>query len=330
MNRGRQGKWDATVCALVLALTPLSPGVAGEQAGGADRSGPWKVAGGFSFDWPSVEIDVHPLSDTLYFMHGSGGNMLLSAGADGLLLVDNEFPEIHGKILNAIEGVQPGPVEFVLNTHFHGDHTGSNSLLAQDGALILAQDNSRQRMTRAQTNLFFGSTTPPAPAQALPVVTFPESMNLYFNGERIEFFYVSPAHTDGDAVAWFTGSNVVHMGDIYINGLYPIIDLAGGGSIDGYFPALDAVLARIDDATRVVPGHGPVGDKRALQAYRDMLWDIRNRVQAMIDAGRDIDAILAANPSRDYDELWASDRVGPDDVVLMIYYSLTGSYGQPE
>ena len=311
------------VLATGLATMSVTPRVYGEGA----RQGPWKTAGGFSFDWPNVEITVERLSGAIHFMHGSGGNMLLSAGPDGLLLVDNEFPQVHDKVLEAIHGIQPGPVEFVLNTHFHGDHTGMNAGLAAQGAVIVAQDNARERMTRTRKNLFFNSTSPPAPLAALPVVTFPRSLRLHFNGEAVEFFFVAAAHTDGDAVVYFTGSNVVHLGDVYINGLYPIIDLAGGGHIDGYFPALDAVLDRIDDHTRVVPGHGPVGDKDDLQAYRDMLWDIRARVQTLIDAGETIDAILAANPSRAYDAQWASDRVGPDDVVLMIYHSLTGSYG---
>lgn len=313
--------------AATLAASSLAVVVA---AIAADRNGPWKVAGGFSFDWPHVGIEVEPLSDSLYFMHGSGGNMLLSAGPDGLMLVDNEFPPIEGKILAAVHAIQPGPVKLVLNTHFHGDHTGLNASLAEQGAVIIAQEKSRERMTHEQENLFFKSVSPPAPRAALPVVTFPQSLSLHYNGDDVEFFYVAPAHTDGDAIVYFTDSNVVHMGDIYINGLYPIIDLAGGGGIDGYFPALDAVLARIDDQTKVVPGHGPVGDKSGLQAYRDMLWDIRNQVQGMIDAGSDLDTILAANPSRAYDKAWASDRVGPDDVVLMIYYSLTGSYGSQE
>lgn len=287
----------------------------------------WKIAGGFSMDWDTVKIEDIALSPTLHYMLGSGGNMLVSTGANGLVLVDNEFPEMTPKIREALAELQDGPVRLLLNTHFHSDHTGGNASLAEDGALIIAHQNARERMLTEQQNLFFNSVTPPAPQAALPLVTFADTMTLHVNGEEVRFFYVNPAHTDGDAIVWFKQSNVVHMGDIYINELYPIIDLAGGGNIDGYAPAIDVVLAMIDDDTKVVPGHGPVGDKASLKFYRDMLVDIRDQVKAMIDKGMDIDAILAANPSRAYDEDWASDRVGPDDVTMMIYLSLTGEYG---
>lgn len=301
----------------------LLPGILLLTAAGIQAQ-EWKIAGGFNMDWPTVTVATQPLSGSVYYMHGSGGNMLVSAGEDGILLVDDEFAEISAKILAAVAAIQPGPVRFVLNTHFHSDHAGGNALLGEQGATIIAHSNARLRMLTEQRSLFFGSTTPPSPAAALPVVTFPEGLTLHFNGEAIDFFFVSAAHTDGDAIVYFTSANVVHMGDIYINELYPIIDLAGGGNIDGYLPALDAVLARIDDNTRVVPGHGPIGDKTDLQFYRDMLALIRDRVKEKIAAGEDLNAILAANLSSEFDPGWASDRVGPGDVVTMIYQSLTG------
>ncbi len=286
----------------------------------------WKIADGFSMEWDTVTVRDVLLSPSIHYLHGSGGNMLVSSGVDGLLLVDNEFPEMTPKILAALQQIQPGPVKLLLNTHFHSDHTGGNATLGEAGTLIIAHDNARTRMLSEQRNLFFNSVTPASPQSAVPVVTFAESMTLHSNGEDVQFFHVGAAHTDGDAIVWFPQSNVIHMGDVYINGLYPIIDLAGGGNIDGYAPAIDAVLPLINDETKVVPGHGPVGSKAGLMTYRDMLVDIRNQVKAMIDAGMDIDAILAANPSKAYDNEWASDRVGPDDITMMTYLSLTGEY----
>lgn len=286
----------------------------------------FKTAGGFSNNWDTLDITTQQLAEHVYYLHASGGNMVLSVGPDGIVLVDNEFMPIADKILQTIGTLQKGPIRFVLNTHWHGDHTAMNAKLAETGAVIIAQDSSRERMLSQQYNAFFNSNTAPAQAAALPLISFPKAMQLHLNGESVQFFYTSPAHTDGDAVVWFPTSNVIHMGDIFINELYPIIDVVGGGDVNGYAPAIDAVLALINDDTKVVPGHGPVGDKTRLKEYRDMIETIRIRVQAMLDSGKDIDAILAARPSHEFDALWASDRVGPNDVVMMVYQSLSGDY----
>ncbi len=286
----------------------------------------WKVADGFTTDWEHVSFSQQKLSDTVYYLQGSGGNMLVSAGPDGVLLVDDEFAEITDKIVKQIGAIKPGPIKFVLNTHFHNDHTGGNENLGKMGSVIIANEKSRERMKSESYNAHFDSVTPASPPAALPVVTFKDSLVVHFNNEDIKFFFVSAAHTDGDSIVWFPKSNVVHMGDVYINELYPIIDLAGGGRIDGYFPAIDAVLAVINDKTRVVPGHGPIGDKASLRVYRDMLQLIRDRVVKLIKEGKTLDAIKASNPSKEFDRKWASDRVGPDDVTKMIYQSLTGNF----
>jgi glyoxylase-like metal-dependent hydrolase (beta-lactamase superfamily II) len=289
---------------------------------GAVAAQPWKTAGGFSTDFDTVPITVERLRDNVYFMHGSGSNMVLAVGEDGALLVDNEFREINDRIRAEIAKLHPGPVRYVFNTHWHWDHTGMNQDLAEAGAVIMAHDRSRERMLSPQHHAFFDRTSPPAAQQALPVITFPRAMTLHFNGESVQFLYTTDAHTDGDAVAWFPRSNVVHMGDLYISELYPIIDINSGGDVDGYAPALDAVLAMIDEDTRVVPGHGRVGTKADLEAYRHMVVTIRDRVASMIADGLELAAILAANPSREFDPDWASDRVGPDDWVTMVYQSL--------
>ena len=283
---------------------------------------PWKTAGGFSDDYANVPITVEALRENIYFIHASGGNMVLAVGEEGALLVDNEFAELNARLQETIRKLSPQPLRYVFNTHWHSDHTGMNEALAGTGALILAHDDTRTRMLSPQHNAFFNHTYPPAARAALPVITFPRAMSLHLNGESIQFLYTADAHTDGDAIAWFPKSNVVHMGDLYISELYPIIDINSGGDINGYAPAIDAVLAIIDDSTRVVPGHGRVGSRADLLAYRTMLATIRDRVAAMMDDGLGLDAVLAARPSREFDQAWASDRVGPDDWVRMVYQSL--------
>ncbi len=284
----------------------------------------WKVAGGFSTDWANVKMEVTPLADHVYYLHGSGGNMCVSIGPDGILLVDCEFAEVADKIKAAIAQLQPGPVRFLIDTHWHIDHAGANAAFAKDGAVIIAQDNVRTRLSTQQGPGYFGNTPAISPPAAWPMITYDKAMTLHFNGEDIQLINDGVAHTDGDTVVYFPKSNIVHLGDIYINGLYPIIDLSSRGRIQGYFPIIDHVLSLINDQTKVIPGHGPIGTKADLQAYRDMLATIKDRVQRMILEGKTLDQVIAANPSKDFDAAWASDRVGPKAIAKMIYESLTG------
>ena len=280
----------------------------------------WKTAGGFSTDWSNVQIEIIPLGKHLYFLQGSGANMCVSTGPDGVLLVDCEFQPMSAKIKEAIARLQPGPIRFLINTHGHADHTGGNADFGETGTVIIAQEKVRSRMISSGA----GAKPPPIPQAGWPMITFDESMVLHCNGEDVLLFYDGPAHTDNDIVVFFPKSNVVEMGDIYINGLYPIIDAALDGTIQGYFPIIDRVLGMIDDETKVVPGHGPVGTKKELQAYRDMLAVIRDRVQEMLCGGKTLEDIIASDPSREFNAEWASDRVGPHDVTRMIYEGLVG------
>jgi glyoxylase-like metal-dependent hydrolase (beta-lactamase superfamily II) len=284
----------------------------------------WKTATGFSTDWAHVTIEESPLAPHLYYLHGSGGNMCVSIGPDGILLVDCEFPQTASKLMDAIAKLQPGPVRFLIDTHWHSDHAGANADFAKIGTIIIAQDNVRTRLSTQQGPSYFGSTSAPSPPEAWPMITYDKTMTVHFNGEDIQLINDGVSHTDGDTVVYFPKSNVVHMGDIYINGLYPIIDLSSKGRIQGYFPIIDQVLGMINDQTKVIPGHGPVATKADLKFYRDMLATIKNRVQRMILEGKTLDQIIAANPSKEFDADWASDRVGPKAVTKMIYESLTG------
>lgn len=283
-----------------------------------------RIAGGFSTDWEHLTIEVEQLAPNIYLLHGSGGNTLALLGPDGTLLVDTEFMQVAPKLKAALAKMNAGNVRYVISSHYHGDHTGANAAFHDDGAVIIGQENCRLRMTQSRYSGLTGKTSPPAPAASLPTVTYEKKLSLYFNGEEVEAAHRQPAHTDGDTIVYFHHANVVHMGDVFVNNLYPYIDLGANGTVDGYFPVIDEVLTRIDDKTRVVPGHGPIATKQQLKAYRDMIQTVRDRVAAGVAAGQGLEQILASKPTREFDAQYATDRVDGDGFTVMVYQSLTG------
>jgi len=283
-----------------------------------------RIADGFSTDWANLTIEVRELAQGVYLLHGSGGNTLASVGADGTLLVDTEFAQVAPKLKAALAKLQAGPVKYVISSHYHGDHTGANAAFHEEGATIVGQENCRLRMTESRLSGLTGKTSPPAPLASLPTLTYDRRLTLYMNGEEIEAFYKQPSHTDGDSIVYFHHANVVHMGDVFVNNLYPYIDMGAKGTIDGYFPVIDEVLGRIDDGTKVVPGHGPLATKKELKAYRDMLQTVRDRVAAQIAGGKTLEEILASHPTLEFDAQYATDRVDGDGFVATVYQSLTG------
>jgi cyclase len=283
-----------------------------------------RIADGFSTDWEHLTIEVKPLAPNVYLLHGSGGNTLALVGPDGTLLVDTEFAQVAPKLKAALAKISAGNVRYVISSHYHGDHTGANAAFHDDGAVIIGQENCRLRMTQSRYSGMTGKTSPPAPAASLPMVTYEKKLTLYFDGEEVEAAHRQPAHTDGDTIVYFHNANVVHMGDVFVNNLYPYIDLGANGTVDGYFPVIDEVLARIDDKTQVVPGHGPIATKQELKAYRDMIQTVRDRVAAAAAAGKSLEEILASRPTREFDAQYATDRVDGDGFTVMVYQSLTG------
>jgi cyclase len=270
-------------------------------------------------DFSKVEIKTVPLAGSVSMLEGSGGNIGVLVGADGVLVVDDEYAPLVPKILAAVKQLSPKPVRFVVNTHWHGDHTGGNAGMGTEGAVIIAQDNVFQRLSTEQYSARMKKNIPPAPAIALPVVSFADSITFHFDGEQVDVFHVSAAHTDGDSVLWFRKANVVHMGDVFFNGFYPFIDTGSGGSIDGVVAALDTVLARINDETKVIPGHGPVGTKADLKKFRDMLATIRDRIRKAIQQGKTQDQVVASKPSAEFDAAWGNGFLKPDAFVAMTY-----------
>lgn len=276
-------------------------------------------------NFDKVEIKTEKLADGVWVMYGAGGNIGLCAGPDGALLIDDQYAELSPKILAAAKQVGGQPIRWVVNTHWHGDHVGGNTNMAEAGALVFAQDRVRERLLEGQDNKFFGRKVPPASGKALPVVTFGESTTLHVNGEDAEAFHVAPAHTDGDVMVWFPKANVLHMGDTFFNGLYPIIDLESGGSIDGMVAAVERALSRVNAATKIIPGHGPVTDKITLQAYHDMLVGVRAAVAKLVAEKRTLDEAVAAKPTASWDDKWGKGFIKPDVFAKVVYAELSAT-----
>jgi cyclase len=273
-------------------------------------------------DMANVRIQTVPVADGLYMLLGQGGNMGLSTGDDGAFLVDDQFAPLTEKIQAAVAAVSEVPIRFVVNTHWHGDHTGGNENLGEAGALIVAHENVRARMSTEQFMEAMGQTVPPSPPPALPVVTFADAVTFHWNGEEIYVFHVSPGHTDGDAIIHFKNANAFHMGDTFFNGAYPFIDVSSGGSFDGLLTTVDQVLALADDQTKIIPGHGPLGDKEALLAYRNMLATVRDRIAPMVRDGVPVEDVVAAKPTSDLDAQWGGGFMQPDQWVAIVYAAL--------
>jgi glyoxylase-like metal-dependent hydrolase (beta-lactamase superfamily II) len=269
-------------------------------------------------NFDKVEIKIEKLSPNTYVLFGAGGNIGVSVGDDALFLIDDQYAPLTPKILAALKTLTDKPIKFLLNTHWHGDHTGGNENMGKQGVVLVAHDNVYKRMSSEQFIRLLQSKVPPSPKEALPVVTFSSDVTFHLNGDDIVGTHVQPAHTDGDTIVHFRKANVIHMGDTYFNGWYPFIDVSSGGNPDGVIAVADKVLAMADDSTKIIPGHGPVSSKAELKAYRDMLTTVTGRVKALMKAGKKLDEIKAANPSAEFDEKWGKAFISPGRFVEML------------
>jgi cyclase len=277
---------------------------------------------GQNFD--TITVRAQALRGGVYMLTGAGGNIGLSVGDDAAFLVDDQFAPLTPKVIAAVAGVTSKPIRFVVNTHWHGDHTGGNENLGKTGALLVAHDNVRKRMSVEQFNEVFNRRTPPSPAGALPVVTFTDSVTFHINGDALVAFHIPPAHTDGDVIIHFTRADVIHMGDTYFATGYPYIDVSSGGNVSGIIGVADRVLAMCGAQTIVIPGHGPVSDCTKLRAYRTMVATVRDRVQAEMRKGRTKEQIVTAKLTADLDPTWGKGFINGDGIVDLVYRSLGG------
>ena len=272
----------------------------------------------------AVEFTTFQLSDTIYMLRGRGGNVGISTGEDGLYIIDDQVRPVTTELLQAIRKISNKPISFVINTHYHADHTGGNETIGGAGAVIIAHDNIRKRMTTEQVSIFMSSTTPPYAKDALPVVTFNDRLSLHLNGETATAYYVANGHTDGDSIIHFPVSNVIHMGDMYFNGMYPYVDLDAGGSVQGMIKAADLALSMADGSTRIIPGHGPLAMTEDLKSYRDFLIKASTNVQELIDQDMGLQQLIAAKPTEEWDEALGKVWIKPAQFVTFIYNSLEG------
>lgn len=273
-------------------------------------------------DFSKVEIKTTQLSDTTYMMQGAGGNLGLSIGEDAVFVIDDQFAPLSERITAAIAKLTPKPVKFILNTHWHFDHTGGNENFAKAGAIVLAHENVRRRMSSEQFIEFLKMTEKPSPRAALPVITFAGTITFHLNGDEMRAMHVPRAHTDGDAIVHFVKSDVIHMGDTYFNGMYPFIDTSSGGTPDGVVAAVDQVLAIAGEKTKIIPGHGPLSNKAELQAYRDMLATVTSRIKKLVGEGKKVEEIVAANVSADFDAKWGKGFIPAARFAEMIATNL--------
>jgi cyclase len=273
-------------------------------------------------DFSKVEIKTTDLGDNIYMLEGQGGNITVAVAKDGIIMVDGEYAPLHDKIKAAISTVSNQPIEYLINTHFHGDHTGGNAPFAKDGVTIISQINVKNRLAAGTTNGLTGVQTPPAAPEALPAKTYTKTHQIRLRGRVADLKHIENAHTDGDTYVWFKTANVLSAGDTFTNGRYPNIDFANGGNIKGMIAAADIYLKLTNAKSRIVPGHGPLADKAALMEYRTMLVTARDRMAKLVKEGKSEDDVAAAKPFADLDAKWAPTELAARNFVRVVWHSL--------
>jgi glyoxylase-like metal-dependent hydrolase (beta-lactamase superfamily II) len=273
-------------------------------------------------DFANVQIKTEKVADNVFMLIGAGGNIGVSAGKDCVFMIDTSYAPLADKIKAAIATVSGKPIQYVVNTHWHQDHVGGNENFVKAGATVIAHENVRKRVSTEQFVKLLNKTVPPLPESALPVITFSQNVTFHLNGNEIFIFNIKRAHTDGDAIVHFKKSNVIHMGDIYFNGMYPFIDLSAGGSINGMIAAVKRILLLCDQNTKVMPGHGHLSNKVELEEYLKMLVAVRDRITREVKSGKPLDAVIASQPTRDLDPVWGKGFMKPEQFVKIVYDSL--------
>lgn len=275
-------------------------------------------------DFSKVEVSATQVAEGVYSLQGAGGNVGLVVGRNGAFLIDDQYAPLAPKIKAAVEGVTDQPVRFVLNTHWHGDHTGGNEAFAATGTLVVAHDNVRKRMSTDQFVAAFNRSVPASPEPALPVVTFNDRTSFHLGGHTVHAIHIPDAHTDGDAVVHLVEADIIHTGDIVFYGVYPVVDYSSGGSLAGMAAATERLLAMAGPETRFIPGHGPaVVGRKQLEDYLDMLRTVHDRLETLIAEGKTLEQVLAAKPTADFDEAWGQGFMKPARWIEINYQGMT-------
>ncbi len=270
-------------------------------------------------DFSKVEVKATKVAGSVYMLTGAGGNIGVSVGEDGIVIVDDQYAPLAPKIEAALKAISDKPLRFILNTHYHPDHTGGNEQLGKS-APIVAQENVRKRLKEGTTTMFGPMAA--QPKGALPIVTFNDTLTIHLNGEDVRAVHFPNAHTDGDSVIWFTQSNVVHMGDNFFNGMYPVIDLDNGGGVKGMIRTVEKVASMIPTDTKVIPGHGPLGDRDSLRKFGEMLKGTSAAIQAGITAGKTVDQLKAEKVLAPWEE-WGKGFIKADRFIELLVRDLS-------
>ena len=298
----------------------LSAGFPGSAPQEAAHEDPALVAARARFG--KVPIESTPLADNLTLLSGPGGNVVVLNGADGKLLVDTFVSSAWEGMQKTLEGLGNAPLKFAIDTHWHWDHTDNNANVHGAGAELIAHENTRKRLSESHTLDILNYHFNPSPADALPQHTFKESYQMHFNGEHLTLGHMAPAHTDSDIFVHFQKANVLHMGDVFFNGMYCYIDRETDGKIGGVIAGANKMLAMVDNDTKVIPGHGPLGDKADLKKYRDMLEIAEARVRKLKSAGKSLQEAIAAKPFADLEPVWGKGAMKGDSFTQVIYTTL--------
>ena len=272
-------------------------------------------------DWSKVEIKVHKVNGNVYMLEGAGGNIGVSVGPDGILIVDDQYAPLADKIKAALKTLGEGKLKFVLNTHWHGDHTGGNASFGPE-APVIAHDNVRKRLSTVQENKFFKRTTPASPKEALPVITFGHSVSIHFNGEEIRAIHFPTGHTDGDSIIYFTNSNVIHMGDHFFTGRFPFVDLDSGGDVEGFTKNVGDVIAKLPAGVKIIPGHGPLSTPDDLKLFHRMLTETTDIVRKKMAAGKTLEQIKAESLPDEW-RSWGTGFIKTDVWIEIVHRSLS-------
>jgi glyoxylase-like metal-dependent hydrolase (beta-lactamase superfamily II) len=276
-----------------------------------------------TIDASHLEINTTKLTNNMFVIHGSGGNVILSIGNNGVILVDDQYTPVTEKIKSVIANMTNKPIKFVINTHWHPDHTGGNENLGEAGAIIISHDNVRKRLSNDQFFEFINKTIPTLSQKGLPTITFSNNMTFYQNDEEVRITPLDSGHTDGDSAVYFTNNNVIHVGDDFSDRSYPFMDLSSGGSVDGLISSLRSIISIINEGTKVVGGHSEISNQTKVKNYLNMLIDVRDIINNMIKEGKSLDEIIQLKPTSQYDTIYHDySFLKPKDFVTNIYMSL--------